>query len=173
VPFLSVPSVQYKTSYLDAIREFQAEGHYLHWEVDVLATNFDCFVEELTRKATHPAPERVPESIFWLIADDEQTYIGRVSLRHALNEALKIIGGHIGYDIRPSLRRQGYGSLICKLVLNEARILGLGRVMLTCDEDNTASRKIIEANGGQLDSRAIVDGTPILRYWIDLQAPTR
>lgn len=51
-----------------------------------------------------------PESVFWLIDDEE--FIGRASIRHELTPHLREIGGHIGYEIRPSKRRQGYGTMI-------------------------------------------------------------
>jgi len=48
--------------------------------------------------------------------------------------------------------------------------MGLSRVLVTCDEDNLASRRVIEKNGGELASRGISErtGKPVLRYWIDL-----
>lgn len=43
-----------------------------------------------------------------------------------------------------------------------ARSLGIDPALITCDEDNTASRKVIEANGGILgDERG-----GKLRYWV-------
>jgi len=96
--------------------------------------------------------------------------IGRVTLRHQLTEWLLKAGGHIGYDIRPSKRRIGYDSQILALVLPKARELGLTRVLVTCDETNIGSMKIIEANGGELEHvLEIAAGQPrVLRCWIDL-----
>ena len=147
MPFLSVPQVQYKGSFIAAVQEFQAEGRYQQWDINTLLADFPGFVQQLSQRASHPVPGRVPESFFWLIGDDHQTYIGRVSVRHDLNERLRIIGGHIGYEIRPSLRKRGYGTLICKLGLEQAR------------------------NGGTLDGSEVVDrpGILCLRYWIDLE----
>lgn len=173
MPFLSTPQAAHKNSFLEALREYQAEGRYRYWNADVLAADFDGFLRELDRRSRNldPESERVPESRFWLIDDDRATYIGRVSIRHRLNEALERLGGHIGYDIRPSMRRRGYGTLMCKLALEEARTLGLERVMITCDEDNIGSRKIIEANGGILEGGQVVDrpGILCLRFWVDLR----
>ncbi|GAL14946.1 acetyltransferase [Vibrio astriarenae] len=57
-----------------------------------------------------------------------------------------------------------------ELALVKAQELGLNRVMLTADEDNIASRRVIEANGGQLDSVVMGKVFPNLlaRYWIAL-----
>ena len=78
-------------------------------------------------------------------------FIGRVSIQHTLTDHLKE-GGHIGYYIRPSKRKLGYGKKILELSLVEARELGLRKVLVTCDNDNICSQKIIEANGGILEN---------------------
>jgi len=114
-------------------------------------------------------PGFVPSSDFWLIDNDE--FIGRLSLRHELNEYLLKIGGNIGYEIRPSKRKQGYGKEILRLGLEKAREFGLRRVLVTCDEDNIGSKKIIEHNGGKLENALEIEGEPVrkLRYWIEIQ----
>ena len=102
---------------------------------------------------------------------DKNAFIGRLSLRHELNEFLLKIGGHIGYEIRPSRRKQGYGTEILRLGLEKAKELGLHRVLVTCDEDNIGSKKIIEHNGGKFENSIEIDGDKVkkLRYWIDLE----
>ena len=95
-------------------------------------------------------------------------WIGKLTLRTALDERFLRSGGHIGYEIRPSQRRHGYGTALLRLGLEKARERGLRRVLLTCTETNIGSRKIIEANGGLLENAVLVDGVKKLRYWIDL-----
>ncbi len=157
-------------SYLQALQEAHAEGRLLHLDYDVLAADFGAFVQELLDKEepTKVLPGRVPDSIYWLV--EGNTYIGRVSVRHALNENQLPIGGHIGYDIRPSERGKGYGRQILKLALPKAREIGLKEVLLTCDSNNTASRKIIEANGGILagEYKTDIQEMPVCHYWIDV-----
>ena len=77
---------------------------------------------------------------------------------------------HVGYQVRPSKRLQGYGKELLRQGLQKAKELDFTRVLLTCDEDNIASKKIIESNGGQFENAIPVDGSPMkkLRYWIDL-----
>jgi predicted acetyltransferase len=84
--------------------------------------------------------------------------------------ALEKKGGHIGYYIRPSQRGKGYGNLILHLSLEKARELGLKRVLVTCDDNNDASLKTIENNGGKLVDKIKGEGSVVLtrRYWIDL-----
>lgn len=136
---------------------------------DALA-DFDAYLRHLRdgARGVNLAPGRVPYSTFWLVADGR--VVGRGSLRHRLNEFLEREGGHVGYDVRPSERRKGYGTLILQLTLERARALGLRRVLLTCDADNLPSARIIEKCGGVLDSRALSEltGEPISRYWIEL-----
>ncbi|MBU0766936.1 GNAT family N-acetyltransferase [Patescibacteria group bacterium] len=108
----------------------------------------------------------VPASTFWLI--DNNQFIGEVTIRHELTEYLRNVGGHIGYWIRPSERKKGYGTVILKLALEKAKEIGLKKILVTCDETNIGSKKIIEANGGALDStRKMGDSNPDkILYWI-------
>lgn len=70
--------------------------------------------------------------------------LGTSRLRHYLVAYTERFGGHIGYDIRPLSCRKGYGAVILSLTLQKARNIGLKKVLLTCDDDNTGSVKIIE-----------------------------
>jgi predicted acetyltransferase len=70
-------------------------------------------------------------------------------------------GGHSGFDMRPKVRRQGHATAMLAAALPKARELGLHHVLITCDEDNTGSRRVIEANGGVLEFA----GDGIRRYW--------
>lgn len=169
--FLAEPSAAYRDSFIEAVREFQVEGRQLHYDLNSITADFSAFVQSLhdLKDRSKLKPGWVPGSDFWLIDDDE--YIGRLSLRHELNEQLLLFGGHIGYEIRPSKRMQGYGREILRLGLEKARVLGLCRVLVTCDEDNIGSKKIIEHNGGKLENALEIEGEPVrkLRYWIDIQ----
>ena len=168
--FLTDPSERYQEGYLEALQEFQAEGRHLDLLLEEVAAHFGDFVQRL-REQADPAklkPGRVPNWVFWLI--DGNDYIGRLILRSGLNEHLLQMGGHIGYEIRPSRRRQGYGKLILKYGLERAKAFGLERVLLTCDEDNLGSRRIIESHGGMLENIIKVEQwtAKVCRYWIQL-----
>ena len=168
--FLTEPSLVYKDSFIAGTRESQAEGRELFFNLDKISENFGAFLQRLRNasKRANVKSDRVPMSDYWLIDGDE--YVGRLSLRHELNEALLLWGGHIGYQIRPSKRRRGYGKEILRLGLIKAKEIGLSRVLVTCDEDNIGSRKIIEYNGGQLENIVEVKDSPVrkMRYWIDI-----
>ena len=111
--------------------------------------------------------DHVPCNVYWLVRGNR--VLGNCSLRHRLTERLRDYGGHIGYSVRPSERRKGYGTLMLRLALAKARQRGIARVLVTCDKDNIASARVIQANGGVLDSEGVDphDGKPTQRYWIE------
>ncbi len=167
---LVLPDCRYRDSWEEAVQEFgtdQQHGSGL-WEFDHVDTTPEGCREIVARLRTYADPatelpeDRVHCSYFWIVEDDE--FVGYLALRHSLTAWLLEEGGHIGFGVRPSRRRQGHASRALALALPEARALGLDRVLLTCDEDNDGSRLTIEGNGGVYeDSR---NGKR--RYWIDL-----
>lgn len=154
--------------------EFQAmaEEYYLAGDprYQPALEDFPAFLRRLLdgTRGVGLAPGRAPYSTFWLTSGRHP--IGGSRLRHYLTPDLEDEGGHVGYDIRPSERRKGYGRLILRLTLAEARRLGLSRALLTCDADNVASAKVIEGHGGVLQSQAVskMSGKLISRYWIEM-----
>jgi predicted acetyltransferase len=105
----------------------------------------------------------------FLAADVDGEIVGRTSIRHELNEYLAREAGHIGYGVLAEHRRRGYATEILRQSLVIARAIGVDRVLVTCDDDNVGSAKVIERCGGVFDS--LVDssegGPPKRRYWID------
>lgn len=93
----------------------------------------------------------VPQSIFWLFKDGRPVGFGKV--RHTLTENLRIEGGHIGYAIRPSERNKGYGTMLLKSLLQEAKKLGIEKVLLTIRTNNYASIKVALKNNGVIEKR--------------------
>jgi predicted acetyltransferase len=112
---------------------------------------------------------RVPSSMLYGFVAGR--IIGRVSIRHELNAFLQDRGGHVGYSVAPAERRRGYATELLRLTLPFCRELGLERLLLTCDDANEPSWRIIERAGGRLeDRRTHTDGSLYRRYWIDLTA---
>lgn len=165
-PFLARPCWQYQDSYIEAVYEYIEENLELTWHPEILKERFDEFLEVVCHAETEPLAGMAPATQFWMIAPSIG-YVGELGLRHHLNDNLRRFGGHIGYTVRPSQRGRGFGKLICKLGIEAARKRGIGDVLITCDDDNLASCKIIEANGGQLVDR-IDNGRGALtrRYWV-------
>ena len=108
----------------------------------------------------------------FLFAVDNGEIVGRVSIRHALNDFLFNYGGHIGYAVRPKFRRNGYATEILRQALEYCRGLGLEKVLVTCNDTNEPSAKTIEKCGGKLENKVIEQiesGERLVRrYWIDL-----
>ena len=120
-------------------------------------------------------PETVPEgkvvsTQFILVREADDRLLGMLQLRHYLNDYLRRVAGHIGYSVRPSERRRGYAKRMLAMALDEARKLGLERVMISCSVENEASRRTILSNGGVFESTVWdeTDGELLERYWIEL-----
>ncbi len=93
--------------------------------------------------------------------------LGRVSIRHELNDYLRTVGGHVGYGVAPEHRRQGHATEILRQSVALLAAEGVDKVLVTCDDDNIASAKTIEACGGVLEDIRPVEGeSPKRRYWI-------
>lgn len=164
---LVTPDVQWHESWAETVLDFGED--YPHGSgigaeaVDVTRDGCAAFVAERLRGADPEAPR--PEGIvlcdyFWITDGNE--VVGFLALRHELTPWLLDQGGHIGYSVRPSRRREGHASRALALALIRAKELGLERVLLTCDEDNLGSRRTIENAGGVYeDSRQ-----EKRRYWI-------
>ncbi|PKO12999.1 MAG: GNAT family N-acetyltransferase [Chloroflexi bacterium HGW-Chloroflexi-10] len=111
----------------------------------------------------------VASTTYWSVLDNKRI-IGICRFRHDLTPALRIEGGHIGYSIRPSERKKGYGTQQLALILAECRQLGYKKVMITCDWDNIGSYKIIESNGGVRTGEALSPTSKkrVYHYWVQL-----
>jgi predicted acetyltransferase len=162
------PTTALKTSFLEGLREFQDEGLAWHANHDLAAieSNFDDYIKKLCAPTYHHPVHHVPQTVMWGTWKNE--FAGLISIRHTLNDDLKIMGGHIGYDTRPLFRGKGIATLMLKAALPIAKQIGLTRVLLTCNDDNIASIKVIEKNGGLLEKTALFEQKLKRYYWIKL-----
>ncbi len=179
MPALVLPTPEVAVSFRAAMAEFRVEGrgsaddhsmvgHELRtfgssWGDDA---GFRAFVTALRAQSEEDTPRAedfVPCTTWWYVEGD--AYLGRIALRHRLNERLREIGGHIGYDVRPTARRRGHATAMLAAVLPHAADMGIDRALVTCDAANIGSRLVIEHNGGVLED----DRQGMLRYWV----PTR
>jgi len=167
------PTETLREAYLGFAEEFRAAG-----EDEIQGTggmDVENFAESIQRlrscaEGITLSEDGVPASTYWLVRGDR--VLGTCNLRHRLNESLRDHGGHVGYSVRPSERRKGYGVLMLKLVLEKARRLGIRRALLTCGKENVASARVIRKNGGVLDSESHSPraGLVMQRFWIELSA---
>jgi len=112
----------------------------------------------------------VQTSTWFAVRKSDEKVVGCIELRHTLNESLAVIGGHIGYSVVPQERNKGYATMMLKLILKEAKNIGLEKVLLTCDTDNVASCKTIEKCGGTLEQKEsfYYKVEPYFKYWIEV-----
>jgi predicted acetyltransferase len=164
---LERPSEKHKESFLAACQEYAAHG-MREGMAGRPAREFETYIENLNNGLVLK-PGYVPASMYWIV--NAEGYVGRITIRHRLTEELKRVGGHIGYVVRPSKRGQGYASEALRMALKEAKLLGLAQVLLTCDDDNTASIRVIEKNGGVREENPHTNDLEraIRRYWINLE----
>lgn len=175
------PDPRYQRSFLDAADEFVAEGNAHYAGIVTIEPGNGYAGVEFTREGLEdpaefarftsylladrlpgtPRPESfVPCTVLWIV--EGETYVGRISLRHRLNDALYVWGGHIGYGVRPSARGRGAATAALAQMLPIAAQLGIDLALVTCDVDNEPSRRTIERNGGVYeDTRA-----GKRRYWV-------
>ena len=169
------PGLGYTQAFCEMAEEFQKHGELVYSAcLPLIRENFPAYLKQLRRmQGPRGLPAgRVPQSEFWLVDSSAGVVLGVIHFRHALTPRLEAVGGHIGYVIRPTERGKGYGKRILALLLLRLKAAGWGRVLLTCDVDNIASARVIEANGGRLEDqrREGEIGRLISRYWIDFHA---
>lgn len=165
---LTLPNLRYEATWHKMIQELEDEKRQGFWNWNGRPTNLEAYIEKTKRQAKGENfwDAEVPATTYWLI--DKGELVGHVNIRHELSERLKRIGGHIGYTIRPSQRKKGYGMKILELALVKAKAIGLKKALVTCDELNVASRKIIERHGGEYQDTNEVEEHMVRRYWISL-----
>lgn len=91
----------------------------------------------------------VPQNIYWLYIDGLPVGMGK--LRHYLNDKLREEGGHGGYSILPSRRNKGYGKLLLRMLIDNAKDMKIERLLLTVQNHNTLSIKVALANNGRIE----------------------
>lgn len=173
---LIAPTGRLHSSWLAARDEWQPGAHQDGAGLRLVADDdlnspeeFASWVEQLRQQSDRSLPvgEGGVHATYWWIVDGE-TYLGAIDLRHYLNPILLEVGGHIGYSIRPSARRQGLATWALGEVLLKAPALGLDRVLLTCDDGNVGSARTIESHGGVLEDVRSTEIGVKRRYWIAL-----
>lgn len=160
------PSAQWRAAFQELARDCERAGDPRY---TLALRDFDAFLCRIdAARCSEQLPEGwVPWAEFWL--EDAGQILGCVRVRSRLTADLEREGGHVGYDVRPSMRCRGYGTALLRLALIEARALGIARVRVTCDDDNAGSIKVIERNGGVLSGNSVSQATQKLvrQYWID------
>ena len=161
---LIVPSDEYLKSYTDAYDEYKAAGVNTYGMSDPRASDI-LQKHENYRLGRNLKPDRVPSDCYWLVDEERGYFVGEIHIRHRLNEALSLCGGHIGYVVRCSEWGKGYGTKMLAMALKKAREMGLEKVLITCNDSNPASARVMEKNGCILHDKVQTDRGLIRRYW--------
>lgn len=160
---------KYQSQLIDMMEEWNETGEkivpYAIRKTDY--HDFDTYLENLEVK--NDKEGLVPDSTYFCLDTDRNIFVRAVNIRHYLNDALLLNGGHIGEGVRPSERRKGYATEMIKLALEECKKLGLDKVLMVCDKYNIGSARSIQKNGGVLENEVLVDGILEQRYWITLK----
>jgi predicted acetyltransferase len=176
MPSFTSPHPRYQQSFLACVQEILDAGEDERWTgltvigdethtarelADPVA--FAAFTQRL-RDLALPETTRpegfVSMTALWWVEGDE--YLGRLSVRHELNDFLRELGGHIGYVVRPSARRRGHAGAMLAAARPIARDLGIDPALVTCDDTNAASRRVIESTGGVFEDQR----EDKLRFWV-------
>ncbi len=167
---LILPNHKYYQSYIEARNEYKDQKVTTYEFLE--GSEADIFKRIEDYRLGNDLPEtHVKATFLWLVDEDE--FIGEISIRHELNDALLRFGGNIGYGVRYSFWNKGYGTKMLELTLKYAKEeVGLSKVLITCNDDNYGSAQVIENNGGILQDKILnnINGVTRItrRYWINL-----
>ena len=133
-------------------------------------SSIEDWLEELNKRSCEDTvPEGlVPSSTYLGIREKDNYIVGMIDIRHYLNEYLTQIGGNIGYSVRKTERNKGYAKQMLKLALEKCKELKIKKILITCDEDNIASKKVILSANAKFEDIRSFEGKNKKRFWIEL-----
>lgn len=170
---LIAPSKEFERQAFEYIQEFLKYNSEINGTAGL--NRYDNYDEWLLKLENSLDIQNIPEgkvsgNTYFFIKAEDSRIIGMITIRHKLNESLLNRGGHIGYSIRPTERKKGYGTFMLKLALEKCRELNLSKVLITCNKMNVASAKVIQNNNGILENEVFNEAfsETTQRYWINL-----
>lgn len=133
-------------------------------------SSIEDWLEELNKRSCEDTVPKglVPSSTYLGVREKDNYIVGMIDIRHYLNEYLTQVGGNIGYSVRKSERNKGYAKQMLKLALEKCKDLKMKKVLVTCDEDNIASEKVILSAEAKFEDIRNINGENKKRFWIDL-----
>lgn len=172
---LHLPNLKFKEAFLNAFRSLSEKSEKIAWvylgekgDLQAPENNFEGYVKDLRQRRRNPPPGFVCDTTYWAIYNGEM--IGRISIRHELNEFLREVGGHIGYIVHPRWRKRGVATWMLAEILKTEKARSIQKVLLTCDENNIGSQKTIINNGGIYERSVEVSSNrpKKMHFWISI-----
>ncbi|RPF53188.1 GNAT family N-acetyltransferase [Aquisalibacillus elongatus] len=165
------PNLEIKDAFYEYINEWkQYNEKIVPTTLRKVNGDYEDYVERWSKESRGMVREGwVANTTFFLVNDDDYI-VGSCNMRHELNDKLLEIGGHVGYGVRPTERGKGYATVMLKKCLEHLRTLGVKKALVTCNNENAGSKKVILKNGGIQDESFVEeDGTIVNRFWINLE----
>lgn len=174
--YLKEPTMEEKKEIKEMVEEFfKANDEYPFEGVSnfkKVQTSYEEFLEEVTlNKHIDRIKSDFANQTTYILIDEDGHIYGCANVRHELKGKLYEIGGNVGYAIRPSERHKGYGTLQLRLLLEKMNELGIENALVTCRENNIASKKTMESFIGNSLSLvpSMYEGIMEYRYLIDVK----
>lgn len=110
----------------------------------------------------------VPFERYWIIEND--IFVGNLILREEMTDFHEILGGNLGYRIRKGFCGRGYATKALYFALEICKKKKMNEILITCNDDNFPSIRVIEKNNGILINKVKPDWFDkiIRRYLISL-----
>lgn len=155
---------------IDKIDEYNNEYMALYPDFKPFVTkeNFNEFLIDVNNKKNGINNNGIKELFYFAIENNKIVGHGSIRLNPEINEEVLKISGHIMYGVVPSKRKQGYGTKILKLLLEESKKYNLSEVIITCNVNNIGSNKIILNNNGEFIEKIKCDDIETNRYKIKI-----
>ena len=165
------PDLSYADEIIKYKEESLKESHIINGSAGLdRLSSIEDWLEELNKRSCEDTVPKglVPSSTYLGVREKDNYIVGMIDIRHYLNEYLTQVGGNIGYSVRKTERNKGYAKQMLKLALEKCKELKMKKVLITCDEDNIASEKVILSANAKFEDIRNVDGENKKRFWIDL-----
>ncbi|MDN3544428.1 MAG: GNAT family N-acetyltransferase [Roseateles asaccharophilus] len=154
------------------VAEFLEAGEREYVYEDVLfGEGFAQYLDWLAKGERGELEGLVPWSAYWAVDPASGELVGMSSLRHQLSPWMAQFGGHIGYRVRPRMRRLGIGTNLLQLTLQQANARGITKALVVCTPENTGSQGVLRKSGAVFESEVSTEGHRLLRYWVATSAP--
>lgn len=169
---LCKPAVEFAAEYQAFVRESIAtDGDYRWNNAELALEDFAAYVQELHEESQGIGlPDGVPPQQTYFVVINEDTVIGEMRYRPTITEPYEDVNGHLGLNLRPGYRSQGYGHIALQIMFDIARQDGLDGLFIPITGENVPSKGVTTKNGGKLIKTIEAEdgGDPTFCYWIDL-----